>query len=283
MEDKTKGLSEKEMLALKSEQAKALFNKSEVKNIDAEDQKEEPDYEELFFSAVMKHLREVYPQENINNRDTFFSLAYSEWEETIQENVKMRAEYEKIFDAIDENPRLAVLLSEIMKGEPIRVALVKSGVYTYEPKEGESDYHRYCECIEDIKRTKKDIEQRRSLREKNLEMTTTQIEEFYADKKLNEEQIDDFAFYVQQMIDDMVDGKITIDTMQRLWLGYTFEEQIEIARNAGMVEGQNKNIETISNIKNSSDGLPQNKNSKITVKETPRMGYIERIMGGQYR
>ena len=96
---------------------------------------------------------------------------------------------------------------------------------------------------------------------------------------MDEEEAERFIDFV----DNVLLGNITNDIydkqlLEKLWHAFKYEEEIRNAREAGVIEGRNAQIETRRlKAAGSSDGLPGSGNA--VVADIPRKkGYIERLM-----
>jgi len=197
-----------------------------------------------------------------------------------EENRRMSGEYERLFEILERDPRLAVFFSEMMKGVPVRVALVKSDIFDFAPEYGDEDWDAYQRELSDKRQKRRRYDLALEEHKRNCDCTAHTVARFYDEKNLSDEECDSFADYVERVFDDVIHGIIDRETLERLWWGYTMEERLQEAREKGMLDGRNARIEELRRAAET-DGLPASSGGAATA--SAKRGYIERIMRGEYR
>ena len=198
----------------------------------------------------------------------------------VEENGRMSREYERMFELLERDPRLAVFFSEMMKGVPVRVALVKSDIFDFAPECGDDDWDAYQRELSDKRRRRQEYDIAMEEHKRNCDCTAHTVSQFYDEKNLSDEECDSFAEYVERVFDDVIHGIIDRQTLERLWCGYTMEARLQEARDKGVVDGRNARIEELRRAAQT-DGLPTSSTGAATA--SARRGYIERIMRGEFR
>lgn len=243
-------------------------------------EREEEPQKTTFLQEVRSCLIEKYGRAAYKSNEEFEFLALKEWSEMQDENCRMKAEYERLFKILESDPRLAVFFSQMMKGTPVRVALVQSDIFDFAPQEGEPDFDGYQKALKEHNQKKQEHENRLKEHAKNCECSTHTIQKFYDEKELNDAEVEAFAAYVEKMYDDIVQNKLDAETLERLWCGYTLEGRLEEAKQAGVIEGKNNLISNQHFVRNNTDGMPSS--GAGAVEDSPKRGYIERILSGEY-
>lgn len=233
-----------------------------------------------FLQEMRSHLIEKYGRAAYKSEEEFQFLALKEWSEMVDENTRMKAEYERLFEVLESDPRLAVFFSEMMKGTPVRVALVQADIFDFAPQKEEPDFDNYQTALKEHKAKKQEHENRLKEHAKNCECSTHTIQKFYDEKELDDAEIEAFAAYVEKMYNNIVQNKLDAETLERLWCGYTLDSRLEEAKQAGFVEGKNNQITKQHSMRNYTDGMPSS--GAGAIEERPKRGYIERILNGEY-
>ncbi len=197
----------------------------------------------------------------------------------VAENKRMSDEYERLFEMLERDPRLAVFFSEMMKGVPVRVALVKSDIFDFAPECGDDDWDAYQRELSEKRRKRHQYDMALEEHKRNCDCTAHTVARFYDEKNLSDEECDSFADYVERVFDDVIHGIIDRQTLERLWCGYTMEERLQEARDKGVLDGRNARIEELRRSAET-DGLPASSGGAATA--SAKRGYIERIMRGDY-
>lgn len=204
------------------------------------------------------------------------------WDQLVEENDRLRGEFEAAKGALERDPRVAVFFNELMRGTPVRVALVRSDIFDFTPQNHDYDYDAYQEALSVHRKKRDEAAQRLKNHKENCEYTAAEIEKFYRTKGLTDDQQDQFADFVESMFDDFSDGKIWGSTLERLWKAFTYDQKLEEVKEIGRIEGVNAKIEKIEGVV-TSDGLIGGGRSIRQSAPKVREGYIKRIMNGGYR
>lgn len=196
-----------------------------------------------------------------------------------QDNKRMRQEYERLFEVLERDPRLALFFSEMMKGVPVRVALVKSDIFDFAPQSGDDDWGAYQRELAERKRKREEYARAMDEHKRNCDCTAHVVARFYDEKGLSDDECDSFADYLEGVFADVVRGIIDRQTLERLWHGYTMETRLQEAHDKGVLDGRNMRIEELRHSAQT-DGLPASSGGAYT--RSAKRGYIERIMRGEY-
>lgn len=203
------------------------------------------------------------------------------WDIVIAQNKKMKREFMEVTKALQNDPRLAVLFNEIIRETPIRVALVRSGIYDFTPQVQDSDYNQYQDALKTHRQRREEYEIRRIAHNENCKHTAEEIDKFYKMKGATEEDIENFSEYVLNIFNGFVDGVIDCKLLEFLWKGFVYDKNIEDAKEVGKIEGRNEIIE--KRIHSMGDDGISHRGSYANEVKPVREGYIERIMSGNFR
>lgn len=215
-----------------------------------------------------------------NSNEALLKAMSELWDVVTAENQQMKQEFQSASEALENDPRLAVLFNELMRSTPIRVALVRAGIFDFTPENGDFDHEEYIQALQEHRAKVNDSLTRRIRHEKNCSHTKNEIDKFYAEKGVDDIIADAFSDYVEQMFDNFIEGFIECDTLERLWKGFTYDDKINEAREAGKLEGVNSQINKKQN-KYINDGLPLG-GTTTSSQQPARSGYIERILKGDF-
>lgn len=158
-------------------------------------------------------------------------------------------------DAINSDPRLASVLSDIVAGKRSGAnALVR--YYGRDFLSAEEGTPEYDDIVAAEEERKKDAEERAAREEeykKNIDESTPVIEEFCKSKGYD---VDEFLNNVWDKIaSPILSGKYTTELLAMLDKGFNYDNDVNDAMKAGEVKGRNDNINKLRNDQ-IGDGMP---------------------------
>lgn len=167
-----------------------------------------------------------------------------------------------------DNPELGQIMGDLAKGVPIKVALAK----IFDPEDlavdqGDDDYEAYAKALADRKAMQAEKDSRKKMFEENSKKTSAAAEEFFTDK--SDEERDGFIDFMDSFSMDLYNGLVSINTLQKLWQAYKYDENIANATEAGRISGKNEQIEIKREKRKAVDGLPENKNTAASEVKQP--------------
>lgn len=202
------------------------------------------------------------------------------WDIVITQNRKMKQEFMAATKALKNDPRLAVLFNEIIRETPIRVALVRAGIYDFTPQPQDSDYNEYQNALKTHRQRREDYEIRRISHNENCKHTAGEIDKFYKMKNASEDDVENFSKYTLDIFEGFVNGIIDCRLLEFLWRGFIYDKSVEDAKEVGKIEGRNEIIE--KRIYSMEDDGISHRGSYSNTAKPVKDGYIKRIMNGNY-
>lgn len=158
-------------------------------------------------------------------------------------------------DAINQDPRLAQVLSDIVSGKRSSGnALVRYyGRDFLSAEEGTPEYEDIAAAEEERKKEAEDRAARESEYKSNMDASTPIIEEFCKKKGY---EVDDFLDKVwDQIASPILSGKYTPELLEMMDKAFNYDTDVSDALKAGEVKGRNENVNKMRNDK-IGDGLP---------------------------
>lgn len=176
------------------------------------------DDDEVFFSALDK-----YDEDRTNRINSF------------EESNK------RLTDAFINNPKAAMLLSSLADGSDVLTAIAESfGPDIKNALENDPEARKkYDEGILAYQKNKSELEEIERKQEENARKFSKVIEDFIAEKEMDESTQSQFKEYISNLLDSLVTWEFSKDVLERLWRGMTYDEATEEAE----IRGRNAKIE----------------------------------------
>ncbi len=177
----------------------------------------------------------------------------------------------KLLEVFETQPEIGSFLKDIVNGAPVNVAIAKNfDVESLKAQDGDPDYDEWNKAIEGRKKTL--AEKQKYLKEidDNVKMSAKELEAFTKENKLSDEDAEDFLKGVDQLVADLVRGKVTKDALTRFYKGINYDKDIKEQTKVAEVKGKNTKIEELKKKEESKvgDGIPKLKaQNKV---ETPK-------------
>lgn len=143
-------------------------------------------------------------------------------------------------------------------GIPVQVAIARQfDSSELAVPEGEPDYEAYKQAAEERTKRLADMKARVETREKNMARSKTDVDAFFAEQGLSEEEQQRFVAWVDnEILANLLDGKVNKEILTKLYQGWVYDTAVAEARETGKVEGRNEQIETRRVRAQKTDGLP---------------------------
>lgn len=147
-------------------------------------------------------------------------------------------------DILAEYPELYAVIQDLEAGKPFEVALAANvDVDSLKPLEGEEVYQAYEEARNARKERKKKIDEFNAQYESNREESLKILEDYFAEKMMDEEAGEAFASYIDNLISGYLDGKLTRELLDIFYRGMHYDKDMESAREAGAIDAKNARID----------------------------------------
>jgi hypothetical protein len=162
---------------------------------------------------------------------------------------------EQIARILDMNPDFALVLQDMGKGVPFRVAL-RRHVEDLTPVEGDEDYSEYIKAAEEYATRKKELDDRIATRTANLEESDKTFAQFIDSQGWDEQKKQGYIDFVSTMVETLETGVVSTDVLQMFSNAYTHDDDVAEALEEGQIEGRNQKIRTQRVKQNNVDGVP---------------------------
>lgn len=190
--------------------------------------------------------------------DMFGDMDVEEKEKSLANYLKtVLSQLEKLSDItknIEKDPRMSIFLERLVSGENRKEAFDGAGL---------------SELIEGIPSAAS------SASPKEL---SEEIRNFFKDKGADKRAAEDFIAFVETVVSQICDEELGADVLDVLWLAFMHENDVRKSYDAGVIQGQNKKIESLRFERNNVDGLGAIGGGAVSSPSEKKMGYIERLM-----
>lgn len=231
--------------------------------------------------AIVYHAAEVvsrlFPSTKFGDLEQVASLYCQEIIPIIDGYFQMKADNDTLSEIVQNDPRLARLLMEVISGKPLRVALLNAEITNYEPREQDEDYMAYQDALQDIERIREQARSHRESCNRNCVCSRIELQRFLESRQPQKEQVELFFDFIEGLFDSFSHNFLSEDTLEVLWRGLFFEKEMLAVRDSALIEARNERIEAKRTNRSLSDQLPEN-HSSSSPKRGGRKGYIESIL-----
>lgn len=201
--------------------------------------------EEVKVRPLRRMAKEKYPDFNPEN-DSDWDEKEDELAEELEGSVKSYKDAEsKLDEIISTDPELADVLNDmIVNKTPFRAAIAKH--YSQEdliPVEGEEDFDAYQSAYEERVNKKAARDARDAEIAANEENSLKALDEFAAEKGMDDDGKAAFIGYINNIFDEMLYKKLTPEILGAFYNSMNHDNDVAAAKEAGEIEGRNENIE----------------------------------------
>ncbi len=206
-------------------------------------------------------MKGYYPEKDYPDDTSVMDDAHSKIGELDNYKQENEAANQQIIDAVESEPVLGAVISDVIKGMTFRAAIARH----FDPEDlagehGDPDF----ESIETNRqeRLSKKSENETFLQElqQNIQASQEEIKGFAEDNGMTEEDAASFLTNVTSVLEDAYKGKITKDFLARMYTAENHEKEVAAAAENGVIEGKNMAIDEKKELNSSAkagDGLPQ--------------------------
>lgn len=178
-----------------------------------------------------------------------------------------------IGEILAEYPELYAVIQDLDAGKPFEVALAANvDVESLKPLEGDEDFAAYEDARKSRMERKQKADEHKARFESNREASQQIIADYFAERTMDEAAGEAFANYIDTMISDYLDGKVTRDFLDVFYRGMHYNDDVEAAREAGAIDAKNARIDAERETRAAqTDGMP----SPGSAMATPSYGELE--------
>lgn len=168
---------------------------------------------------------------------------------------KGEEEKQKLVDAINQDPRIASLLADLVSGKRSAAnALVRYfGKDFLSAEEGSDTYNEIMEAEEERRAELEKISENERVYKENMDASIPVIEQFCKDKGYEAEDFMDRIW--NEIVSPIMQGTYTEELCAKLDKAFNYDKDVEDAMAAGEVKGRNTNIQKMKK-EQAGDGMP---------------------------
>ena len=246
----------------KSEQTPVATNPQEEVSAEAGAVSEES------MPTSMERLRAHYADRGEMDDEGLYGAAADEIGELRDWRSKREASDKELLSLLKSHQKIAQVLQYIAQGAPEIEAL--SRVFDAEDLirfEGEPDFEQWTEGKKKREQDMKDAEDRQGQYDLNYQASLKMVEEFCAENGLDEESKNALLDSLFAVYDDLLDGKVSKETLLLFHKGITHDEDVADAEAQGIINGKNAKIDAKKKETIKSDSLPEIEGGGVTQPE----------------
>lgn len=236
----------------------------------------EPTAGETAKPTGINRLREHFADKNYGDDDELYGAAADHIGE-LRGRDDIRSKSDKEIAALFKaHPRLAQVMQYIMQGAPEMEAISR----VFDPEdliryEGEPDYDQWKTGKQKREEDMKVSDDRNASFELNHQASRKAVDDFCTDNALGDEDKDALLDSLFAVYDDLLDGKLSAETLLLFHKGNSHDEDVANAATQGKIEGKNAKIDVKKQVSVKGDQLPEiNGGGASVVKKTPEKDSI---------
>ncbi|MFI3315093.1 MAG: hypothetical protein R3Y04_05465 [Rikenellaceae bacterium] len=229
-----------------------------------------------FIEALRSFMNQNYGDYSDVDNLALFADVLQKLEDNHNECEALSNQNRVIAQSIASNPRLMILIKELVAGTPLRVALAKSDLTETQPDIDDEDYDAYNMAVALSRQRRNDAKEQAHHRIEKCEACGQVAQQFYQQVEAEPQEINEFVQFLNSMIDNIYNAEIDQDVINVLWKAFNYEREVRRAKEQGVIEGRNSIIETRK--ASHSDGLPSFSSAGNRQNSVVKEGYIERLM-----
>lgn len=209
-------------------------------------------------SRVREYMTTKFPDREFGDDSELEQALYDYLTQSDKKIEGHEAANKTIMEVVQAYPEFAQIIEDVANGIPVQVAIARQfDSSELAVPEGEPDYEAYKQAAEERTKRLADMKARVETREKNMAQSKTDVDAFFAEQGLSEEEQQRFVAWVDnEILANLLDGKVNKEILTKLYQGWVYDTAIAEARETGKVEGRNEQIETRRVRTQKADGLP---------------------------
>lgn len=179
---------------------------------------------------------------------------------------------QKLISLFESDPSIGEVVRDMINGASFREALARHiGPDDLTPTEGDPDYEGWKKNIterEEKAKKRRDFEKQYS---DNLDLSYKEIETWAKENNLDENGVTDLLGKIDALLDEINNGKITKDALNRLKKAFDYDKDVQKAEEEGRIKGRNEKIVAKKESpEKTGDGLPRPNKAPDSPKETSK-------------
>lgn len=225
----------------------------------AENQSAEPSEMTPAQHKLYSKLQGYYPDKQFGSDTEAMDAAH----DRLTDNDTYHDETEKLLqnisDAVDADPEYAQLTAYIGKGMSFREAIARTiDIEDLQAQEGDPDYDA-LESAKQERMGQRDAHMKRmSEVETNSQESAAKVDQFAQDNNLSEEETLALLQSVEDVVSDIINGKISPDFLAKMLTAENHPKEIAAATENALIEGKNMAIDEkmAKDVSMKGDGMP---------------------------
>lgn len=224
-------------------------------------------------------MQSRYPDAKWDDDEQYENSLADHLENTDKALSDYKANDEAILELLELNPEFALVLEDIGKGIPPRIALERHiGLSELTPEEGDTDWDDFASTRNQRLDAKRKSDEEIAMRTSNLESSNKRLSDFVESKADWEEpKREGFVKFIQDYLYELGRGELTDKTLQMLSDAYTHDEDVAEAAEAGKIEGRNQKITRRIKKESAVDNIPDGGGANPAPEPKPRRKSIINI------
>lgn len=168
----------------------------------------------------------------------------------------------EFMEVVQTNPELMDAIKDMIQDNmPADLAIAKHfDIDNLKPPEDDEELKdKWKKQREEFRKKKKEREEQIKKFEQNRDQTLNNLQEFTQTQELKPEQVEKFSKRVDQVLTDVYNGLYSKEFIELMWKGYSYDDDIKTATEAGEVKGKNEKIDEFKvkqQQKKKGDGTP---------------------------
>lgn len=222
----------------------------------SEEKPEQPTQKEL--NKLFKAIKEAHPDREFASDDDFYDVGAEFLTNLNQYKTRNTEANKKLVNILKADKQLNNFLRDITAGATSMEAFARNyDVSKLTPVEGDPDYDAYAKNVSDREAKIKAEEERANMFAENKKKTFQEIDAFVAEHNLNDDQADEFLKSTDQLLNDVLDGKVSKEFLSIIYKGYNHDKAVEQASAQSKIAGRNEAISEKIEKAPKGDNLPK--------------------------
>jgi hypothetical protein len=202
-------------------------------------------------------IKKKYSDRQFETDDDFYEASMSGYDQEHETVKSMRESNKTLADKMEADPKAAAALAEFMEGKPLPVALRKYfDDEELSMSEGDEKYEDYLKAVNERVARAEQNKQMQAEYEAALLQSQADMDAFAQSKGMSPEEFDTFmTTATSKLIEPLLKGSISTETMEMLYKGMNYENDLAVAADVNYKKGKNEKIIESKRAVNT-DGLP---------------------------
>lgn len=218
---------------------------------------EEMEKKESKRDLLKKRLSEKYPDKNFDEDEDFMGAISDDYDNYDKELERYKSDERTFSDMFSADPRSAQFLADWKNGTDPMIAFVRR--FGTELKDAIDDPERQEELAKANADYLERISKSKQLEEEyaaNIDVTNQNIEEWQAEKGIDDEKVNEVIAAWLSTINDGIKGALSKDTLDMFYKAINHDSDVASAEHVAEVRGRNAKINENKMRRSQGDGMP---------------------------